>query len=81
MIVCLHVETPKLSKQNQGPFFFDIKQTRVFFCLFYVYVYDQAKKDADVKRLSELFNSSPSEDDDSDASPEDDLGDGRELLP
>lgn len=38
----------------------------------------QAKKDADVKRLQDLFNNSPSEDGDS---PEDDMGDKRELLP
>eukprot|EP00904_Undaria_pinnatifida_P008949 jgi/Undpi1/5184/HiC_scaffold_19.g08535.m1 len=38
----------------------------------------KAKKDADVKRLQDLFNNSPSEDGDS---PEDDMGDKRELLP
>lgn len=35
-------------------------------------------KDADVKRLRDLFNSSPSEDNDS---PDDNLDDKRELLP
>lgn len=38
----------------------------------------QAKKAADVKRLQDMFNNSPSEDGDL---PEDDLGDKRELLP
>ena len=38
----------------------------------------QAKKDADVKRLQDLFNNSPSEDGET---PEDDMGEKRDLLP
>ena len=41
-------------------------------------MHTQAKKDEDVKRLQKLFNDSPSDDSDS---PEEDLGDDRELLP